>query len=83
LPLPVLVWNNRGYSEIKRYMAERGIPQIGVDIYTPDFLAIARGFGCAAARAESLEELSGLLQEANQRPGPTVIEIDEADALEW
>ncbi len=83
LPLPILVWNNRGYCEIKRYMAARGIPQIGVDIYTPDFLTIAHGFGCGAARAKSLEELSGLLREANVRPGPTVIEIDEADALKW
>jgi acetolactate synthase I/II/III large subunit len=83
LPLPIIVWNNHGYGEIKRYMAERGIPQIGVDIYTPDFLAIARGFGCAAARARRLEELPSLLHEANLRAGPTVIEIDEADAGSW
>jgi acetolactate synthase-1/2/3 large subunit len=83
LPLPIIVWNNRGYGEIKRYMAERGIPEIGVDIYTPDFLAIARGFGCAAARAKSLDELAELLREANRRPGPTVVEIDEADARSW
>jgi acetolactate synthase I/II/III large subunit len=83
LPLPILVWNNHGYAEIKRYMAERDIPEIGVDIHTPDFLAVARGFGCAAARAKSLDELSRLLREANLRSGPTVIEIDEADALGW
>ena len=41
----VLVWNNHGYGEIKAYMADRGIPQIGVDIYTPDFVAIASGYG--------------------------------------
>ena len=29
LPVVVLVWNNQGYFEIKKYMAERGIPQIG------------------------------------------------------
>lgn len=83
LPLPILLWNNRGYCEIKRYMAARGIPPIGVDIYTPDFLAIARGFGCEAARATSLGELAGLLRKANLGPGPTLIEIDEAEALKW
>ncbi|HUF45501.1 MAG TPA: thiamine pyrophosphate-dependent enzyme, partial [Aestuariivirgaceae bacterium] len=83
MALPIIVWNNHGYGEIKRYMAERGIPQIGVDIYTPDFLAIACGFGCAAARARRLEELPSLLREANLRAGPTVIEIDEADAGSW
>ena len=47
-PIIVLLWNNQGYGEIKRYMQERGIPTIGVDIYTPDFLTLARGFGCRA-----------------------------------
>jgi acetolactate synthase-1/2/3 large subunit len=83
LPLPILLWNNRGYGEIKRYMAERGIPQIGVDIYTPDFLTIARGFGCRAERAESLKQLRWLLQQADQEPGPTLIEVDEEEALAW
>jgi acetolactate synthase I/II/III large subunit len=83
LPLPILLWNNRGYGEIKSYMADRGIPQIGVDIYTPDFLAIARGFGCRAERAESLKHLRGLLQQSDQGAGPTLIEIDEEAALAW
>ena len=48
LPVIVLLWNNHGYGEIKTYMVERGIPPIGVDIYTPDLVAIARAYGCAA-----------------------------------
>jgi acetolactate synthase-1/2/3 large subunit len=83
LPLAILVWNNRGYGEIKRYMAERGIPQIGVDIYTPDFRAIARGFGCQAVRAESLAHLQEQLRQAQRASGPTLIEIEEASALCW
>lgn len=80
LPLAILLWNNAGYAEIKRYMAEREIPQIGVDIYTPDFLAIAKGFGLAAKRAESLDAFISALTELT---GPTLIEIREADALKW
>jgi acetolactate synthase I/II/III large subunit len=83
LPLPILLWNNRGYGEIKRYMADRSLPQIGVDIYTPDFLTIARGFGCRAERAESLEQLQRLLHQSRQEAGPTLIEIDEEAALAW
>ena len=83
LPMAILVWNNRGYGEIKKYMAERGIPQIGVDIYTPDLLAIARGFGCQALRAESLSHLQDELRQAQRAAGPTLIEIDEASALRW
>jgi acetolactate synthase-1/2/3 large subunit len=83
LPLTILLWNNRGYGEIKQYMAARGIPQIGVDIYTPDFLAIARGFGCQAVRAESISHLQEQLRQAQQAAGPTLIEIDESAALNW
>jgi acetolactate synthase-1/2/3 large subunit len=83
LPLIILVWNNRGYNEIKKYMLQRGIPEIGVDIYTPDFIAIARGFGCRAFPAENLDQLQEQLLEAHHATGPTVIEIDESLALDW
>ncbi len=77
-PVIVLLWNNRGYGEIRRYMEERQIAPLGVDIYTPDFLAIARAFGCAAARPDRPEELPALLRAAAARRGPTLIEVDEA-----
>jgi acetolactate synthase-1/2/3 large subunit len=81
-PIIVLLWNNEGYGEIKRYMQERGIPTIGVDIYTPDLLAIATGFGCKAARASSLGHLRELLLEAARADRPTVIEVrEDADFL--
>lgn len=64
-------------------MSHRPIPPIGVDIYTPDFLAIARGFGCRAVRAESLAHLRDQLQQAHGANGPTLIEVDETEALKW
>ena len=73
----VLLWNNCGYGEIKRYMQNRGIPVIGVDIYTPDFLTLASGFGCDAHRASSFEHLHQLLQTAARADRPTVIEVRE------
>ena len=76
-PIIILLWNNRGYGEIKRYMQNRGIPLIGVDLYTPDFLALARGFGCHAARANGFEHLRELLQTAARAERPTVIEMLE------
>jgi len=78
LPVPILLWNNFGYGEIKRYMVEREIPAIGVDIYTPDFLAIAGGYGCRAIAADSAEALRAALVEAVRAKGPTLIEIAEA-----
>ncbi len=50
-PVIVLVWNNRAYGEIRSYMVEHGIAPIGVELYTPDLVAVARGYGCFADRA--------------------------------
>ncbi|MEM7562312.1 MAG: thiamine pyrophosphate-dependent enzyme, partial [Pseudomonadota bacterium] len=83
LAVPVLVWNNSGYGEIKRYMLERDIPTIGVDIYTPDFITIARGFGCEACQVTSRDELIQALIDAHQANGPTLIDIPEDLALDW
>ncbi|HSX90238.1 MAG TPA: 5-guanidino-2-oxopentanoate decarboxylase [Pseudomonas sp.] len=73
----VLLWNNSGYGEIKRYMERRDITPLGVDIYTPDFIALARGFGCMAERAEDHAHLAQLLRDAPQ-DRPLLIEIMEA-----
>ncbi len=73
----VLLWNNQGYGEIKRYMERRDITPLGVDIYTPDFLTIARGFGCLAERARDHAHLQSLLREAPS-DRPLLIEIAEA-----
>ena len=83
LAVPILVWNNNGYGEIKRYMIERDIPTIGVDIYTPDFVAIAKGFGCEATRVATRAEFIEALKAAVSAAKPSVIDIPEALALEW
>ena len=83
LPVPIVLWNNRGYFEIKKYMLERRIPTIGVDIFTPDFQAIARGFGCRSEKATGWDHFASLLRQAHAGHAPTLIEIDEAQALSW
>jgi acetolactate synthase-1/2/3 large subunit len=76
-PIIVLLWNNQGYEEIKKYMVNRDIEPVGVDIYTPDFIGVAKALGCAAEAISSVEQLKSALTAANERPGPTVIEIDQ------
>jgi acetolactate synthase-1/2/3 large subunit len=73
----VILWNNHGYGEIKRYMNNRAITPLGVDIYTPDFITIAQGFGCAVARATDHAHLHRLLLDAPP-DRPLIIEITEA-----
>ena len=74
-----LLWNNSGYAEIKRFMVEGDIPQIGVDIYTPDFQGIAAAFGCEVAKADDLSALTAELKAAQLRSGPTLIEVRQED----
>ncbi|HUS54438.1 MAG TPA: 5-guanidino-2-oxopentanoate decarboxylase [Thermohalobaculum sp.] len=74
----LLVWNNQGYGEIKSYMVARQITPVGVDLHTPDFVAIAKAYCMAGVRMDTLEVLPTLLREAAARPGPTLIEFDES-----
>jgi acetolactate synthase-1/2/3 large subunit len=76
-PVIVLLWNNQGYEEIKKYMVNRAIEPVGVDIHTPDFIAIARAMGCAAQAANGVQALREALQDASGRQLPTLIEIDQ------
>lgn len=78
-PIIVIVWNNSGYGEIRKYMVARDITPVGVDPYTPDFITLARGFGCLAHTADDPATLTAALKEAVAAKRPTVIEIREAD----
>ncbi len=77
LSLPVVVWNNGGYGEIREAMDRAGIPRIGTEITARDFLALARGFGCRGERARDLGHLRSLLGRALAASGPTLIEVRE------
>ncbi|MFD1561742.1 5-guanidino-2-oxopentanoate decarboxylase [Paraburkholderia silviterrae] len=79
VPVIVIVWNNHGYGEIRKYMSARDITPVGVDPYTPDFIALARGFGCAARTAADPAALREALEDAQASRVPMVIEIREAD----
>lgn len=76
-PIIVLLWNNQGYGEIKKYMLNRAIEPVGVDIYTPDFIGVAKALGCAALSVEGPAQLRTALARAVDYDGPTLIEIDE------
>jgi acetolactate synthase-1/2/3 large subunit len=81
VPLIVLLWNNRGYGEIRAYMESRGIAPIGVSLHTPDFQMLARSFGWVAETLEALDALPERLRAAAARGGQTLIETDEDTAL--
>ena len=75
LPLPLVVWNNAGYGEIRDSMAATGIPPLGTDASAADFVRLAEGFGCRGVRARSTDHLTALVREALVADGPTLIEV--------
>ncbi len=82
LPVIFLIWNNLGYSEIKRFMVDADIETIGVDIHTPDMVGLAKAFGCRATRVTNLDELKTALIEADSQQIPSVIEIMQQDIVD-
>jgi acetolactate synthase-1/2/3 large subunit len=74
----VLVWNNAGYREIEMAMREAGAEPVGVTPSPPDFVAVARAWGIAAERLDSLADLPARLRAAAERGGPALIELPAA-----
>ncbi|UUX51294.1 5-guanidino-2-oxopentanoate decarboxylase [Nisaea acidiphila] len=75
LPIPVVVWNNGGYGEIRDHMIGAGVQPLGTDLLVPDFSALAKGYRCAYACPESGDAFGRALGEAFTAAGPTLIEL--------
>lgn len=80
-PLAVVLWNNNAYGAIRRHMEGTNMAPIGVGLSNPDFLALARAYGCAAVRPETLDEFASALVGAYATKGPTLIEIVDPGPL--
>ncbi len=73
-PVVAMVWNDNGYGLIKwKQLNEFGRPS-HVDLGNPDFVALAKSFGCEAYRIESAGDLKPALTQAFQSTRPVVID---------
>ncbi|QBF26905.1 5-guanidino-2-oxopentanoate decarboxylase [Pseudomonas tructae] len=79
-PLVVLLWNNDALGQIRDDMIGLDIEPIGVLPRNPDFIGLARAFGCAVAQPQSLDDLQRELRSGFARPGVTLIELKHACA---
>lgn len=75
LPVPVVVWNNGGYGEIRDSMIRDGVQPLGTDLLVPDFSALAAAYRCGYVRPESAESFGESLAEAFVAERPTLIEL--------
>jgi acetolactate synthase I/II/III large subunit len=79
LPVVVIVFCDGGYGILrniqdKQYGGEPG--RIGVDLGSPDFVALAGAFGVRAARASTTTEFGKAVREALGASEPFLVEVD-------
>ena len=75
LSLPLIVWNNGGYGEIRDAMHEADVSPLGIDASAVDLPRVAEGFGCLGVHAQSLDHLQESVAAALSAPVPTLIEV--------
>jgi len=76
LPLTVVIINNSGYGAMRSFsqaMQVRDVP--GLDLPGIDFVKIAEGMGCDAARVTKSSELAGALKRALAHRGTSLVEV--------
>ena len=74
-PLVVLLWNNDALGQIRDDMLGLDIEPIGVLPRNPDFIGLARAFGCAVRQPRDLDALQADLADGFATPGVTFIEL--------
>ena len=77
LSLPVVVFVNDGYGEIRNEMDDAGQPLVGVDLPVPDLPALARALGCRGTAVDDPDGLTAAVTEALEAPVPTLIAVPE------
>jgi benzoylformate decarboxylase len=76
LPLTVVVLNNSGYGAMRSFsqvMQVRNVP--GLNLPGIDFVKIAEGHGCEAARVTRASELAPALKRALAHKGTSLVEV--------
>jgi acetolactate synthase-1/2/3 large subunit len=79
LSLPIVVFVNGGYGEIRAEMRAAGIQPLGVDLPVPDLIALATALGGAGYAVQTPAELTRLVKASFEHSGPTLLMIQEGD----
>ncbi|MBB3232086.1 5-guanidino-2-oxopentanoate decarboxylase [Halomonas stenophila] len=77
-PVALVIWNNDGYDEIRRYMSLSEVPHLGVDLAAPDFRALAEAYACRHQGVTDPASLHDALTRLDEAQSPLIIEVDAA-----
>lgn len=73
LGIPILVWDNHGYEEIKKSMVGRNMALNNVSHAHLDFCSLAKGFGAASRVVSNHDELGDAMDQAFHNKHPTIV----------
>jgi acetolactate synthase-1/2/3 large subunit len=77
VPVIVCVFNNRGYGVLRNIEASRFDGRnFGVDLHTPDFVAVAEGMGVKGHSVRGVDEFRTAFADAMKATGPVLLDID-------
>jgi acetolactate synthase-1/2/3 large subunit len=77
LPILFILANNNCYGSIRVHQEKEypGRRQVGTSLSNPDFIAIARSFGIAAERVDSVDDIDAALERGLAATTPYFIEV--------
>ena len=76
IPVNIVVMNDNAYGNVRGIQRDEYEGRyIASDLTSPDFVALAKSFGCTAARASTPEQLEQELAKAIANDGPNLIEV--------
>jgi acetolactate synthase-1/2/3 large subunit len=79
LPVTTVLVDDGGYGMLRFDQVSAGVPTRGVDLVTPDFVALARSFGVRARAVDGFGgEFAAALAESVGAPGPDVLVVRAA-----
>ena len=82
LPIVFVIPRNSEYAILKSFAVLEETPGVpGLDIPNLDIVALGKGYGCTAIKAETIEQVKQACKEAFNRKGPTVIEVPILPAI--
>jgi acetolactate synthase-1/2/3 large subunit len=75
LDMVLVLWDNRGYAQIRQSFDDAAAPRMGVDVSSADPEAIARGFGWHTHTATTPDELRDGVRAAFAAGGPQFVRV--------
>ena len=75
LGIVLVLWDNRGYAQIRQSFDDVDAPRMGVDVSSHDPEAIARGFGWATSTVHEPAELAPAVAAAFAAGGPHMVRV--------